>query len=77
MKEKIELNSKKKSREDVMVGLHSFKTQVKEAGRKEARESRGFFPLSDEKNKEKLSDKKIECLDQKSLKMWRRKLMPD
>ena len=39
----MELNSRKKSRRDRMVRSNSFETQkVRELGRKEAEESRGF-----------------------------------
>ena len=39
----MELDSRKKSRRDRMTCLYSFETQeVREIGRKEARESRGF-----------------------------------
>ena len=39
----MELDSRKKSRRDVMIRPKSFETQeVKEMGRKEAGESRGF-----------------------------------
>ena len=66
----MELDSRKKSRRDRMMRLNSFDTQeVREIGRKEAGESRGFPILWMKVMEELFQMEGKECEDQERLKM--------
>ena len=66
----MELDSRKKSRRDRMMCSNSFETQeVREIGRKEAEESRGFPILCMEKMEDVFQMEGKECEDQDRLKI--------
>ena len=66
----MELDSRKKSRRDRMMRSSSFETQeVREIGRKEAGESRGFPILCMEVIEDVFQMVGKECEDQEKLKM--------
>ena len=66
----MELDSRKKSRRDKMMRSKSFGTQeVREIGRKEAGESRGFSILWMGIMEDVFQMERKECEDQKRLKM--------
>ena len=66
----MELDSRKKSRQDRMMRLNSFDTQeVREIGRKEAGESRGFPILWMGIIEDVFQMEGKECENQKRLKM--------
>ena len=66
----MELDSRKKSRLDRMMRSNSFDTQeVKEIGRKEAGESRGFPTLCMGIIEDVFQMEEKECEDQERLKM--------
>ena len=66
----MELDSRKKRRRDRMMRSNSFDTQeVREIGRKEAGESRGFPILSMGIMKDVFQMEGKECEDQERLKM--------
>ena len=66
----MELNSKKKSRRDRMMRSKSFETpEVREIGRKEAGESRGFSILWMGIIKDVFHMERKECEVQETLKM--------
>ena len=74
----MELDSRKKSRRDRMMRSNSFDTQeVREIGRKEAGESRGFpiLCIGIIENIFQMEGKDCKC--QERLKMWRSKSMPE
>ena len=74
----MELDSRKKSRRDRMMRSNSFDTQeVREIGRKEAGESRGFPILCMGIIEDVFQMEGKECEDQERLKMWRSKFMPE
>ena len=74
----MELDSRKKRRRDRMMRSNSFDTQeVREIGRKEAGESRGFPILGMGIIEDVFQMEGKECEDQERLKMWRRKSMPE
>ena len=74
----MELDSRKKSRRDRMMRSNSFDTQeVREIGRKEAGESRGFPILCMGIIEDVFQMEERECEYQERLKMWRRKSMPE
>ena len=74
----MELDSRKKSRRDRMMRSNSFDTQeVREIGRKEAGESRGFPILCMVIIEDAFQMEVKECKDQERLKMRRRKSMPE
>ena len=74
----MELDSRKKSTRDRMMRSKSFDTQeVREIGRKEAGESRGFPILCKGIMEEVFQMEGKECEDQERLKMWRRKSIPE
>ena len=76
--ERVELHSRKKRRRDRMMRLNSFDTQeVREIGRKEAGESRGFPILWMGTMEDVFQMEGKECEDQERLKMQRSKSMPD
>ena len=76
--ERMKLDSRKKSRRDRMMRSNSSDTQeVREIGRKEAGESRGFPILRMEIMEDVFQMEGKECEDQERLKMWRRKSMPE
>ena len=76
--ERMELDSRKKSRRDRMMRSNSFDMQeVREIGRKEAGESRGFPTLCIGIIEDVFQMERKECEDQERLKMWRRKSMPE
>ena len=76
--ERIELDSKKKSRRDRMMRSKSSDTQeMREIGRKEAGESRGFPILWMGIMEYVFQMEGKECEDQERLKIWRRKSMPE
>ena len=73
----MELDSRKSTR-DRMMRSNSFDTQeVREIGRKEAGESRGFPILCIGIMEDVFQMEGKECEDQERLKMWRRKSMPE
>ena len=73
----MELDFRKKSRRDRMMRSNSFDTQeVREIGRKEAGESRGFPILCMGIMEDFFQMEGKECEDQERLKMWR-KSMPE
>ena len=73
----MELDSRKKSRQDRMMRSNSFDMQeVKEIGQKEAGESRGFPILYMGIIEDLFQMEGKECEDQKRLKKRRRKSMP-
>ena len=73
----MELDSRKKRRRDRMMRSNSFDTQeVREMGRKEAGESRGFPILCMGIIEDVFQMEGKECEDQERLKMWRRKSTP-
>ena len=66
----MELDSRKKSRQDRMMGSNSFETQeVTEIGRKEAGESRSFPILWMRIMEDVFQMEGKECEDQERLKM--------
>ena len=66
----MELDFKKKSKRDNMMGSNSFDTlEVRETGRKEARESRGFPILCMRIIEDVYQMEGKECEDQERLKM--------
>ena len=66
----MELDSRKKSRRDRMMRSNSFDTQeVREIGRKEAGESRGFSMLCMEIMEDVFEMEGKECKDQERSKM--------
>ena len=66
----MELDSRKKSRRDRMMRSKSFETQdVREIGRKEAGESRGFLILWMRIMEDVFQMEGKECEDQERLKM--------
>ena len=66
----MELDSRKKSRRDRMMRSNSFDTQeVREIGRKEAGESRGFPILCMEIMEDVFQMERKKCKDQDKLKM--------
>ena len=66
----MELDSRKKSRRDRMMRSNTFETQeVREIGRKEAGESRGFPILCMGIMEDVLQMEGKECEDQERLKM--------
>ena len=66
----MELDSRKKNRRDRMMRLKSFETQeVREIGRKEVGESRGFPILCMGIIEDVLQMEGKECEDQEKLKM--------
>ena len=66
----MELNSRKKSRWDRMMRSKSFETQkVREIGRKEGGESRGFSILCMRITKDVFQMQEKECKVQERLKM--------
>ena len=66
----MELDSRKKSRRDRMMRSNSFETQeVREIGRKEAGESRGFPTLWMVVMEDVFQMEGKECEDQERLKM--------
>ena len=66
----MELDSKKKSRRDRMMRSNSFDTQeVREIGRKEAGESRGFPILWMGIMEDVFQTERKECKDHERLKM--------
>ena len=66
----MELDSTKKRRRDRMMRSNSFDTQeVREIGRKEAGESRGFPILCMEIIEDDFQMERKECEDQERLKM--------
>ena len=68
----------KKNRRDRMMRSNSFDMQeVREIGRKEAGESRGFPILCMGIIEDVFQMEGKECEDQERLKMWRRKSMPE
>ena len=74
----MELDSRKKSRRYRMMRSSSFDTQeVREIGRKEAGESKGFPILCMEIMEDVFQMEGKECKHQERLKMWRRKSMPE
>ena len=74
----MELDSRKKSRQDSMMRSNSFDTpEVREIGRKEAGESKGFPILWMGTIEDVFQIEGKECEDQERLKMWRRKSMPE
>ena len=74
----MKLDSRNKSRRDRMMRSNSFDTQeVREIGRKEAGESRGFPILCMGIIKDVFQMEGKECEDQEVLKMCRRKSMPE
>ena len=74
----MELDSKKKSRRDSMMSSKNFETQeVREIGRKETGESRGFPILCMGIMEDVFQMEGKECEDQEKLKMWGRKSMPE
>ena len=73
----MELDSRKKSRRDRMMRSKSFHTQVREIGRKEAGESRGFSILWMGIMKDLFQMEGKECKVQERLKILRRKSMPE
>ena len=74
----MELDSRKKSRRDRMMRSNSFDTQeMREIGRKEAGESRGFPILWMGMIEEVFQMERKECKNQERLKMSRRKSMPE
>ena len=76
--ERMELDSRKMSRRDRMMRSRSFDTQeVREVGRKEAGESRGFPILWMGIMEDVFQMEGKECEDQERLKMWRGKSMPE
>ena len=77
-REKVIIDSRKKSRRDRIMRSKSFDTQeVRDIGRKEAWESRGFpiLWIGTIENVFQIEGK--ECKDLERLKMCRRKSMPD
>ena len=73
----MELDSRKKRRRDRMMRSNSFDTQeVREIGRKEAGESRGFPILWMGIIEDVFQVEGNECKVHQRLKMWRRKSMP-
>ena len=76
--ERMELDSRKKRRRVRMMRSNSFDTQeVRETGRKEAGESRGFPMLCMGIIEDVFQMEGKEYEDQERLKMWRRKSMPE
>ena len=74
----MELDFRKKSRRDRMMHSKSFATQeVREMGRKEAKESRGISILYMGIIEEVFEMEGKECEVQERLKMRRRKSMPE
>ena len=74
----MEVGFRKKSRRDRMMLSKSFDTQeVREMGRKEAGESRGFPVLWMEIMEDVFQMEGKACKDQERLKMYRRKSMPE
>ena len=74
----MELDFRKKRRRDRMMRSNSFDTQeVREIGRKEAGESRGFPILWMGIMEDVFQMEGKKCEDQERLKMWRRKSMPE
>ena len=74
----MELHSRKKSIRDRMMRSKSFETQeVREIGRKKSRLSTGFLILWIVMIKDVFQMEGKECKDQKTLKMCRRKSMPE
>ena len=72
------LDFRKKSRRDSMMRSKSFDTQeVREIGRKEAGESKGFCILCMGIVEDVFQMEGKECEDQERLKMYRRKSMPE
>ena len=72
----MKLDSRKESRRDRMMRSKSFKTQeVREIGRKEARESRGFTIIRMVIIEDAFQMEGKECKDQEKLKKCRRKYM--
>ena len=66
----MELDSRKKSRRDKMMRSNSFDTQeVREIGRKEAKETRGFLILCMGIMEDVFQMEGKECKDQERLKM--------
>ena len=74
----MELDSRKKSRQDRMMRSNSFDTQqVREIGWKEAGESGGFPILWMGIIEDVFQIEGKKCGDQERLKMYRRKSMPE
>ena len=74
----MELDSRKESRRNRMMRLKSLDMpEVREIGRKEVGESRGFPILSMEIIEDVFQMEGMECEDQERLKMWRRKSMSE
>ena len=74
----MKLDSKKKSRRDRMMRIKSFETQeVREIGRKETGESRGFPILCMGIIENVFQREGKECEHQERLKRSRRKSMPE
>ena len=74
----MELDSRKKSRRDKIMRSNSFDTkEVREIGRKEAGESRGFPMLCMGIIEDVYQMEGKECEDQERLKRLRRKSMPE
>ena len=74
----MELDSRKKSRWDRMMRSNSFETQeLREIGRKEAGNSRGFIILWVGIIEDVFQMEEKECKDQERWKMCWRKSMPE
>ena len=74
----MKLDSRKKSRRDSMMRSTSFKTQeVREIGRKEAGESKGFPILWMRISEDVFQMEGKQSKDHKRLKMYRRRSMPE
>ena len=71
-------DSRKKKRHNRMMRSNSFDTQeVREIGREEAGESRGFPIVWMGIIEDVFQMEGKKCKDQERLKMWRRKSMPE